>query len=105
MSGSAFALSVDKIEIGCGYSENVYSTIHNRIGEKSQTQVSMEIKDSPENGRRLYIYADHSWFLSLEYFSHDTTDLDVSCIVLKGPGDESEKALGFKCEQLPAWIY
>ena len=95
-------LVVDVLEEGCGWSDLVYADIASKLSEKSVNNISIKSKGE-ETGRRLFLFSDRSWFLTLEYFSIESTDRDVSCIVAKGPGETTEDALSYIMKELPPW--
>ena len=98
----AAPLITDAVQIGCGWSDLVYAELEKQLPQKSRNNISIRSKGR-ESGRRLYFFSDESWFLSLEYFSKVNTEQDISCIVKKGPGSQSEEALQFILESYPDW--
>ena len=94
--------TTQKLEIGCGWSDEVFSYVVATMNEKAKMNLPLKAKGN-ETGRRLFIYNDSSWFLTLEFFSEASAAEDVSCIVGIGKQNDMESALDFPVEKLPDW--
>ena len=99
---STATLVTDSVENGCGLSDPTYDNLASRLSEKSKVQYPMRSK-GPETGRRLYIFSDNSWFLTLEFFNADSTGQDVSCVVDHGSAEESQRSIDYILTDYPEW--
>lgn len=96
--------STQKLQHGCGWSDLVYDYIVATMNEKSKANIPIDSKGE-ETGRRLYIYNDNTWFLTLEFLSSESTEKDITCIVATGNQDSIKSAMDFEVHELPKWIW
>ncbi|MBC7742292.1 MAG: hypothetical protein H7061_08845 [Bdellovibrionaceae bacterium] len=101
-NSNAQSFTTNKLIMGCGLADEVYSYLNATLTEKPMMQFSLKSK-GVETTRILKFYADESWFLTLEFFSNDDVADDVTCIVSKGPGKTSQAALDYVLVDYPAW--
>lgn len=90
----------DRVTLGCGYADPVFEYILNTMEKHSADPYALR-GEQGEDGRRLYIYDDGSWFLTFEYLSPVGLSFDISCIVAKGDVSLQQKALMFRATELP----
>jgi hypothetical protein len=101
-STAALAYTTEKLPIACGYSEYMYGEyIAAQVGEKSVFQASFA-SEQGENHRRIFIYKDGSWFFTFEFLSSGAVSKDITCIVLRGEGEQSETIYHYPLKELPA---
>lgn len=89
-SFSSHALVAEKIQQVCGLSDTVYQYIRETAGEKSVTQHPLSA--TVGSARRMIIYADQSWILTLEFLSPGQVEADRTCIIAKGNLSNQELA-------------
>ncbi len=92
----------DVLEVGCGWSDLVYDNIASMIPVKAKFNMPMESKGA-ESGRRFFMYADLSWFVTFEFFSKVSTEKDITCIMDVGRQDTLKNSLNFNGGKVPEW--
>ena len=87
---TARASTAEKIQQVCGLSDTVYDYIATTAGEKSKTQYSLSA--TLGSARRMIIYNDDSWILTMEFLSQGAVEEDRTCIIAKGELNTQELA-------------
>lgn len=95
-------LITENLELGCGISDNFYDYLALHLTERSKLNLPLRSKGS-ESGRRLYVFADNSWFLTLEFLSSRSVADDITCVVAKGSEKDIESAFEVEVAEYPQW--
>lgn len=97
---NAQSANLENIQNVCGLSDTIYNYIADTVKEKSKTQV--EMSSLYGSMRRLIIYNDNSWILTIELLSRGEIAEDKSCIIAKG--DQSNVEMATDIMKKPTWI-